>query len=83
MLKPSDIEHILEEMMTSLPEGLKTLPGDLRHNVKGALQGVLSRLDLITRESFDAQVGVLQRSRAKLDAMERILAETQNTSQSE
>ncbi len=69
MLKPKDIERILTNLMEAMPEGLKLLPSDLKHNIKGALQGALSRLDLITREEFDAQVGVLLRTREKLEDM--------------
>jgi BMFP domain-containing protein YqiC len=34
-----------------------------------------SKLDLVTREEFDAQRAVLLRSREKIDALERQLAE--------
>ena len=34
------------------------------------LQNTFSKLDLVTREEFDAQKGVLQRTREKLETLE-------------
>jgi BMFP domain-containing protein YqiC len=39
------------------------------------LQSHLARLDLVTREEFDVQTAVLKRTREKLAALERRLAE--------
>lgn len=40
-----------------------------------ALQAVLARADLVTREEFDAQAAVLVRTRAKLEELEHQLAQ--------
>ena len=40
-----------------------------------ALQTVLARSDLVTRDEFEAQAAVLRRTREKLDALEKQLAE--------
>jgi BMFP domain-containing protein YqiC len=39
------------------------------------MMSTFSKLDLVTREEFDAQRAVLLRSREKIDALERQLAE--------
>ena len=44
-----------------------TLPDELRL----ALQTVLARSELVTRDEFEAQVAVLRRTREKLDALEK------------
>jgi BMFP domain-containing protein YqiC len=38
----------------------------------------LRRLDLVTREEFDVQSQVLARTRAKVDALERAVAELES-----
>ena len=43
--------------------------------VKQALQQQLSRLDFVSREEFDVQTSVLQRTREKLIALEARLDE--------
>jgi BMFP domain-containing protein YqiC len=44
-----------------------------RSNVRAVIQNALSNLDIVSRDEFDAQVSVLQRSREKIDALEEQL----------
>lgn len=48
---------------------------DLEQNVRAAVTQGLSRLDLVTREEFDAQSRVLAKTREKLAALESRVAE--------
>jgi BMFP domain-containing protein YqiC len=48
--------------------------GDLERNLRALLAGAFSRLDLVTREEFDAQARVLARTREKLEALEHRVA---------
>ena len=54
----------------NLPKGTE-MPG--QEQLKSLLQNALSKLDLVTREEFDAQSAVLQRTRQKVDALEEKL----------
>ena len=44
-------------------------------NVRSLAQSALSRLDVVSREEFDAQTEILQRTRAKVVALEAELEE--------
>ena len=46
-----------------------------KRELQVALQSALAKLNLVTREEFDAQTAVLQRTRAKLEALELRCAE--------
>ena len=48
---------------------------DVQKNVRALMSGWFARLDLVTREEFDAQQSVLQRAREKLSSMEVRMAE--------
>jgi ubiquinone biosynthesis accessory factor UbiK len=48
---------------------------DIEKNVRALMQAAFTRMDLVTREEFDVQVELLARTRAKLDEMERRIAE--------
>lgn len=48
---------------------------DIERNVKAMMTQGFSKLDLVTREEFDIQAQVLAKTRAKLDALERRVAE--------
>jgi BMFP domain-containing protein YqiC len=43
---------------------------DVEDNFRAVLQSGLSRLDLVTRQEFDVQAGVLRRTREQLEALE-------------
>lgn len=62
----------LSEQMTQLLKGVRGLPGQeqVEQQMQFMLQSAFSRLDLVTREEFDAQSAVLARTRARLEALE-------------
>ena len=70
MTRPS-IDEIARRVLGSLPRGLADADADLRRNLRAGISGVLSRMDLVTREEFDAQSRVLARTREKLEALQR------------
>ena len=43
-------------------------------NAKNLLQSALTRLDVVSREEFDAQTAVLKRTRERLEALEAQIA---------
>ena len=65
----SDISNNVSQTLSN-KDGL---PG--QEQLKQALQTALGKLDLVTRDEFDAQTAVLLRTREKLEAMEKLIAE--------
>lgn len=67
----------LSEQMSQLLKGVRGLPGQeqVEQQVQFMLQSAFSRLDLVTREEFDAQSAVLARTRARLEALEEAVAQ--------
>jgi len=74
-LDPRLIDDLARRLAGSVPESVAALRRDLEQNFKGVLQGGLARFDLVTREEFDVQTAVLKRTREKLAALEKRLAE--------
>ena len=73
MSNDDPIRRLAEQIRQLLPGGTP-LPGNFQEDVRAILSGMIARSELVTREEFDAQVAVLRRTRAKLDALERELA---------
>ncbi|MGM8225000.1 accessory factor UbiK family protein [Cellvibrio sp. ARAG 10.3] len=65
-------QRLLQELQKNLPQISALLP---KRELHLALQSALSRLDLVTREEFDAQQAVLARTREKLEQLEKTLAD--------
>jgi len=72
---PRLLDDLAQRLAGSVPESVAALRRDLEQNFKGVLASGLARLDLVTREEFDVQAAVLKRTRAKLTALEKRLAE--------
>ena len=47
------------------------LLGQIDRNAKQLLQSALGKLDVVSREEFDAQTAVLQRTRQRLETLEQ------------
>jgi BMFP domain-containing protein YqiC len=73
------IEEIVESITRVLPTGTNQVTKEIRENVRIALEAGFVRMNLVTREEFDAQMLVLQRTREKLDALEKIVASLEGT----
>ncbi len=73
-MDPRFIDELAKRMSAALPPGIAAFKQDLEANFKSVLQSGLARLDLVTREEFDAQTGVLKRTREKLTALEERLS---------
>jgi ubiquinone biosynthesis accessory factor UbiK len=72
---PRIIDDLARRLAGSVPESVVALRRDLEQNFKGVLQSQLARMELVTREEFDVQAAVLKRTREKLAAIEKRLAE--------
>ncbi len=68
-------QQIAADMASKVSEVLAMTPArDVEKNLKASLAAWLSRLDLVTREEFDVQARVLERTREKLRELEARLA---------
>jgi len=75
MKKPGVLDEMAERLSSVLPAGAADLKSDFEKNVKATLQSGLGKMDLVTREEFDLQVALLERTREKLDRLEKLLEE--------
>jgi ubiquinone biosynthesis accessory factor UbiK len=69
------LDDLARRLADSVPESVRNMGRDLEGNFKAVLQAQLAKLDLVTRQDFDVQAAVLERTRAKLSELETRLAE--------
>jgi len=67
---PKTLDDLARRLMDAVPPGLAAMRRDVEDNFRAVLQSGLSRLDLVTRQEFDVQAGVLRRTREHLEALE-------------
>ena len=79
MIDLAQLDELARRLSSLVPPGLRESREELQQNFKSVLQTGLGKLDLVTREEFDVQRAVLARTREKLEAIERSLAELTGT----
>ena len=68
------IDEIVRRLVESVPPGVRAVQRDLENNFRAVLRASLTKLDLVSRDEFDAQMRVLERTRARLEELERRVA---------
>ena len=76
------IETLARRLAEAVPEGLKSVGEDLEQNFRSVLRAGLGKLDLVTREEFEVQEAVLERSREMLEALEERLKALETAAES-
>ena len=69
------LDDLSKRLADSVPESVRSLGRDFEANFKAVLQSQLSKLDLVSRQEFDVQAALLERTQAKLAALETRLKE--------
>ena len=75
MMDSFRVDEIARRLLESVPPAFRTVSKDLETNFRAVLRSSLGKLDLVTRDEFDVQAGVLSRTRAKLEELSQRLAE--------
>ena len=83
MIDLAQLDELARRLSSLVPPGLRESREELQQNFKSVLQAGLGKLDLVTREEFDVQRAVLARTRDKLEALERQLAELANAAKTD
>ncbi|MCK5726918.1 MAG: accessory factor UbiK family protein [Thiotrichaceae bacterium] len=75
MSSANPFDQLTETISRLIPDSADRLRGDFERNIKGVLEGGLKSMNLVTREEFDVQSAVLLKTREKLEALEKQVAE--------
>ncbi|MDT8409232.1 MAG: accessory factor UbiK family protein [Wenzhouxiangellaceae bacterium] len=75
MVRPDlkTLDELTRKLADALPREFKNAGQDLEGRFRQVLEAQLARLDLVTREEFEIQKRVLERSREKLEQLEKKL----------
>ncbi len=73
MLKPEKIDEFARRIGDLLPESAGRMSDDIEKTLKSGLQGVVQKMDLVTREEYEVQLEILRRTTEKLRLLEKRL----------
>ena len=74
MIDSKSFDDLARRITESLPESVRALQKDVERQVRSTLHQGFERMDLVTREDFDVQVALLERTRARLRELEARVA---------
>lgn len=75
MIDPKVFDDLAKRFAEAVPPSFRQFQAEMEKNFHAALQATFAKLELVTREEFDVQQAVLARTRAKLDELEKQVAE--------
>ena len=73
------IDEIAKRLLEKVPPGFRTVQQDLESNFRAVLRSSLGKLDLVSRDEFDTQTKVLERTRARLEQLEAQVRELERS----
>lgn len=75
MIDPKAFDDLAKRFAEAVPPGVRQFQAEMEKNLHATLQAAFAKLELVTREEFEVQQGVLARTRAKLEELEKQVAE--------
>jgi BMFP domain-containing protein YqiC len=71
--------QVINEISNKINEMIKSSPlADVEKNINALIQGVFTKMELVSREEFDVQAEVLRNTREKLVKLEASLVELES-----
>ena len=77
MLDLRMIDELTRKLGEALPPGVNQARDEVERRFRSVLTGAFERMNLVSREEFEAQCRVLEETRAKLAELEERLEPTQ------
>ena len=74
------IEDFIQQALKWIPEDLRQFRADMEQNVRSGLDGLLRKMDLVTREEYDIQLQLLKNTRSLVDELSARVTELEQQS---
>jgi len=75
MIDIQNLNGLADKLTSVIPDSVKTLKDDVNSNIRATLESGLQQMNLVSREEFDVQTALLERTQLKLQQLEEQLAE--------
>ena len=73
-----EIDKLIQSVLENLPTKVGPFGDELQDYLRQAMTSALKKMDLVTRHEFDIQSAVLQRTRTKIDEMEKVIKQLES-----
>ena len=83
MINEETVRGLAKRLADVIPQNMRTASEDVERNIRGVLDAGLAKMNMVSREEFDVQAAVLQRTRNKLEQLEATIAELETAFEDE
>ncbi|VAW63209.1 hypothetical protein MNBD_GAMMA11-2323 [hydrothermal vent metagenome] len=70
MISNQNLNDLTEKLTALIPDGVKAIKIDVDQNIRAVLEAGLRQMNLVSREEFDVQTALLERTHLKLKVLE-------------
>lgn len=81
MIDPKILDDFAKRLAEVVPQSARDLHQDIEKNLRAVITSTFNKLNLLTRDEFEIQQNVLQRTRSKVEKLEQQIAELENQAQ--
>ena len=71
MINKIQIDELVKKILKDVPQNMGIIKNDFEQQVRHTIAQGLTKFNLVSREEFDVQVAVLQRTREKLEQLQK------------
>ena len=75
MIDNQTLNELADKLSSVIPDSVKTIKSDIDNNMKAVLESSLRQMNLVSREEFDVQSALLERTLNKLKELEEQINE--------
>ncbi len=73
-----EIDKLIQSVVQNLPKKVAPLADEVQDSLRQNLSVALKKMDIVTRHEFDIQTAVLQKTRSKVDELEKIIKQLES-----
>lgn len=73
-----DIDKLIQSVVEDLPKKIGPLGDEVQDYLRQNLSSTLKKMDIVMRHEFDIQTAVLQKTRSKVDELEKIIKQLES-----
>jgi hypothetical protein len=73
-----EIDKLIQSVVENLPGKVGPFGDELQDYLRQSLSSTLKKMDIVTRHEFDIQTAVLQKTRSKVDELEKIIKQLES-----
>lgn len=74
-----EIDKLIQSVVENLPGKVGPFNDELQEYLRQNLSSALKKMDIVTRHEFDIQTAVLQKTRSKVDELEKVIKQLENS----